>query len=296
MRRSALLSIAVLVASTAGAQAPAAPKLSVHWEELTGPDFPTAIARAQNTCLLPIGIMEKHGPHLPIGNDLLNVRYVSLNAAQQEYAVVFPEYYFGQIFEAKHEPGTVAYSPALQLQLLQETTDEMARNGCKKVIIVNGHGGNPNLLGFFAQSQLEKPHDYVVYVQGLSRSGPGEPAHKSPRAGDQHAGESETSVSMIARPDLVHLDRAKSESGADQARLKLPDGLYTGIWWYARFPNHYAGEGGVASRELGEFETKTWIDAIVKSIRAVKADQESQRLQNEFYERSKHPLDTPVHP
>jgi len=267
--------------------------LSVHWEELTGPDFINAIKRAQNTCLLPIGILEKHGPHLPIGNDLLNVRYAALHAAQQEYAVVFPEYFYGQIFEAKHQPGTIAYSRGLQLELLQETTDEMARNGCKKIIIVNGHGGNPNLLQFFAQSQLESPHDYVVYVQGLARSGPGEPKHKSDRAGDQHAGESETSMSMIARPDLVHLDRATQESGADLARLKLPDGLYTGIWWYSRFPNHYAGEGGVASRELGEFEAKTWIDAIVQSIKAVKADQESLRLQNEFYERSKHPLDTP---
>ena len=44
---------------------------------------------------------------------------------------------------------------------------------------------------------------------------------------------------------------------------------------------------------LGEFEAKTWINAIVQSIRAVKADKESLRLQNEFYERSKHPLDTP---
>ena len=294
MRKSSLLFIAGLVASTASAQTPAAPgRLSVHWEELTAADFRDAITRAQGTCLLPIGLMEKHGPHLPLGNDLLNVRYAALNAAQQEYAVVFPEYYFGQIFEAKHEPGTVAYSRGLQLQLLQETTDEMARNGCKKTIIVNGHGGNPNLLNFFAQSQLEAPHDYVVYVQGLARSGPGEPQHKSNRAGDQHAGESETSVSMIARPDLVHLDRAAKESGADQARLKLPDGLYTGIWWYARFPNHYAGEGAVASRELGEFEAKTWINAIVQSIRAVKADQESLRLQNEFYEKSKHPLTTP---
>jgi creatinine amidohydrolase len=297
MRRSSLLSLALLIASTAGAQTPAAPAgLSVHWEELTAADFKDAIARAQGTCLLPIGIMEKHGPHLPIGNDLINVRYVSLKAAQQEFAVVFPEYYFGQIFEAKHEPGTVAYSRGLQLQLLQETTDEMARNGCKKIIITNGHGGNPNLLNFFAQSQLELPHDYVVYVQGLARSGPGEPQHKSPRSGDQHAGESETSMSLIARPDLVHLDRAKQESGADQARVKLPDGLYTGIWWYAKFPNHYAGEGAVASRELGEFEAKSWINAIVASIRAVKADQESLRLQNEFYEKSKHPLATPPVP
>ena len=295
VRRSSLLTIAAFLASTASAQTPAAPsRLSVRWEELTAADFRNAITRAQGTCLLPFGIMEKHGPHLPLGNDLLIARYASLNAAQQEFAVVFPEYYFGQIFEAKHEPGTVAYSRGLQLQMLQETTDEMSRNGCKKIIIVNGHGGNNSLLPFFAQSQLEAPHDYVVYVQGITLSGPGEPKHKSNPGGDLHAGESETSMSMVARPDLVHLDRAAQESGTDQARLKaLPRGLYTGIWWYSRFPNHYAGEGAVASRELGEFEVKTWIDAIVQTIRAVKADQESLRLQNEFYDRSKHPLDTP---
>ena len=92
------------------------------------------------------------------------MRYASVNAARQEYALVFPEYYFGQIFEAQHEPGTIAYSTHLQLELLQETTDEMARNGCKKVIIVNGHGGNEHLLPFFAQAQLASPHDYIVYV------------------------------------------------------------------------------------------------------------------------------------
>ena len=273
-------------------QAPQA-KLSVHWAELSAGEFRDAIARAQGTCLLPFGIMEKHGPHLPLGNDLLNVRYVATNAAQQEYAVIFPEYYFGQIFEAKHEPGTVAYSRGLQLQLLQETTDEMARNGCKKVIIVNGHGGNNSLLPYFAQSQLESPHDYVVYTVGIMRTGEGGPKRKSDPAGDMHAGEGETSLSMVARPDLVHLDRATRESGADQARQKLPDGVYTGIWWYARFPNHYAGEGAAASKELGEFEAKNWINGLVEAIRAVKADSQSLRLQNEFYERSKKPLETP---
>src|SRR6267378_4248670 len=267
--------------------------LSVQWEELTSADFVKGIQQSQGTCLLPIGILEKHGLHLPLGNDLLNVRYVALNAAQQEYAVVFPEYYFGQIFEAKHQPGTVAYSARLQLELLQETSDEMARNGCKKIIIVNGHGGNNSLLPYFAQAQLETPHDYVVYVMGIMRSAQGEPKHKSDPATDMHAGESETSLSMIARPDLVHLDRAPQESGADQARLKLPVGLYTGIWWYARFPNHYAGEGAAASRELGEFEAKTWINGVVQAIRAVKADQESLRLQTQFYEQSKLPLQTP---
>ena len=202
-------------------------KLSVHWEELTGPDFLEAIRRSQGTCLLPFGILEKHGPHMPIGSDMLNARYAALQAAEQQYAVVFPEYYFGQISEARHEPGTIAYGRDLQLALLQATTDEMARNGCKKILIVNGHGGNASLLPYFAQTQLDKPHDYVVFLFDQRTPATGGPKKKT--SIDAHAGESETSKMMIVRPDLLHQDRATSESGADQHRLNLPEGVYTGI-------------------------------------------------------------------
>src|SRR5271169_2435254 len=153
--------------------------LSVKWEELTAADFQQAVQKARSTCVLPFGIIEKHGPQLPLGTDLINVRYVAEHAAQQEYSVVFPAYYFGQIFEARHEPGTVAYSARLQMDLLQETTDEMGRNGCKKILIANGHGGNNNLLPFFAQSQMASPHDYVVYVFLRSDFPPGRPALKT---------------------------------------------------------------------------------------------------------------------
>jgi creatinine amidohydrolase len=265
-------------------------KLSAHWEELTGADFVEAIKRSQGTCVLPFGILEKHGPHLPLGTDLLDVRYAALHAAAKEYTVVFPEYYFGQIFEARHEPGTIAYSRDLQLALLQETTDEMARNGCKKVLIVNGHGGNGSLLPYFAQSQLAKPHDYVVYV--YSRSTPPSGGPKKKTSIDEHAGESETSKMMISHPDLVLGDRAATESGADQHRENLPDGVYTGIWWYARFPDHYAGDGSAASHELGEYQMNWWIDSIARAVAAIKADDVSLKLQNEFNEKSTHPLDT----
>lgn len=286
MRKALIVLIGLLVA-----QGQAQVKLSTHWEELTASDFREGIHQSGGTCLLPFGILEKHGPHLPLGTDLLDVRYAALQAAGQEYAVVFPEYYFGQIFEAQHEAGTVAYSSHLQLELLQETTDEMARNGCKKVIIVNGHGGNENLLPYVAQTQLEKPHDYVVYVLRIPEAPAGGPAKKS-NIVNWHAGEDETAKMLVARPDLVHMDRAASESGADQGRVKLPENLYTAIWWYARFPDHYSGDGSVATRERGDFEMKAWVDAIVTSIRAVKADQESLKLQNEFFEKAKHPLET----
>ena len=196
----------------------------------------------------------------------------------------------GRSRRRRHQPGTIAYSREVQLALLQETTDEMARNGCKKVIIVNGHGGNESLLPYFAQTQLDKVHDYIVYVFDRRSPETGGPPKKT--STDMHAGESETSKMMIARPDTVHIDRANSESGADQHRQTLPEDVYTGIWWYARFPNHYSGDGSAATEELGKFQMNWWIDAVIKTIRAVKADDISLKLQNEFYEKSKHPLDT----
>src|SRR4051812_35060088 len=138
-----------------------AQKLSPKWEELTAPDFLQALEAAKASCVLPFGIVEKHGPARPLGTDLINVRYVTLLAAADEYAIVFPEYFAGQIFEAKHQPGTIAYSAHLQLELLQETMAEMARNGCRKIMIVNGHGGNTALLQYFAQTQLATPKDYI---------------------------------------------------------------------------------------------------------------------------------------
>src|SRR5580698_10325143 len=266
MRKFVGAALLIVAISAWGQQKPA---LSTKWEELTGPDFISAIHQAQGVCLLPFGIIEKHGPHLRLGTDLINVRYAVEHGAQQEYAVIFPPYYFGQIAEARQQPGTVSYSMHMQLDLLQETTDEMARNGCKKLVFVNGHGGNESLLPFFAQSQLQIPHDYVVYVYWW-HAGDAAGRPKLHSHNDMHAGESETAHTMISRPDLVHLDRAGQESGADQNRDPLPPGVYTGIWWYAKFPNHYSGDGSVATRELGEYDMKDWVDSIVRVVKAIK--------------------------
>lgn len=106
-----------------------AQNLSSKWEELTAEDCVTALGRSANTCLLPFGILEKHGPSGPLGTDLIDVRQVTAKAVAREYALVFPEYYVGQIFEAQHQPGTIAYSTSLQLQMLKETV----RNGAQRM-------------------------------------------------------------------------------------------------------------------------------------------------------------------
>ena len=272
----------------------AAQGLSAKWEELTGPDFVVALQASRGTCALPFGIIEKHGPAGPLGTDLLNVRYTTAMAAKDEYTIIFPEYYFGQIFEARHQPGTIAYSSRLQLEMLQETVSEMARNGCQKIIIVNGHGGNNFLLQYFAQTQLDSSKEYMVYAVMSSSSAEGMPAAGRPsRPGvDGHAGEGEISSVMASRPELAHPERSSTQSGADQNRLELPAGVYTGIWWYAKFPNHYQGDSAGATAARGDAATRAAAVRIANAIRAIKADQSGPTLQKEFFEKATKPAST----
>ena len=288
-RRMWIVLLVVLCASSLSAQ-----RLSPKWEELTAADFVQALDQSKGSCALPFGIVEKHGPSGPLGTDLINVRYTTLLAAADEYTIVFPEYYFGQIFEAKHQPGTIAYSTHLQLELLQETVGEMARNGCRKIVIVNGHGGNTALVQYFAQTQLETAKDYIVYTLSALSSGQGLPAAAAPsRPGvDGHAGEGEISNVMASRPDLAHPERASTQSGADLNRLELPEGVYTGIWWYAKFPNHYQGDASHASASRGAATTQAGAARIANAIRAIKRDEIGPRLQKEFFEQTTKPTNT----
>ncbi|MFC1792778.1 creatininase family protein [Planctomycetota bacterium] len=278
----------------AGEKSASSSDLSVKWGELTAPDFIKAVEKSGGICLIPIGVFEKHGPHLPLRTDLIDVREIALRAAKKEYALVFPEYYFSQILEAKHQPGAIAYSPKLIWDILQETCDEISRNGIKKIILVNGHGGNNNFLPFFGLTQLEKPRDYCVVLFEPETSP--EVAEKVKKLRETktggHAGETETSTMLVSRPDLVRKDRANDQSGEDQARLKHIPTNFTGIFWYAQYPNHYAGDGSYAKPELGELLINSQAEQLVDLIKVLKKDDTIINLQNRFYKESKNPLKT----
>src|SRR3954470_21985169 len=146
-----------------------AQELHSRWDELTASEWPKALEKSNQTCILPIGILEKHGPHAPIGSDLIHVREWAARATKREYAVVFPDYFYGQINEARHQYGTFSLPRHLVLELLDSTCAEIGRNGFTKIVIVNGHGGNPELIRYFIQTQLERRRNYVVYFFEPSR-------------------------------------------------------------------------------------------------------------------------------
>ena len=248
----------------------------MFWEELNVNGFVDAVQKTKGVCIFPIGCLEKHGNHLPLGTDIYIARDIAARAAKLEEVMIFPSYPLGIVAEVKHKAGTIAISSQLQFQVLEAIFDEISRNGFTKIIIANGHGGNINFLSYFAQAMLEKKKDYTVYVYDawyllpeqekimLEKYGP------IPEGG--HADHTETSQIMAIHPELVHMELVNPDESRSLGRADWywQHGVYTGINWYASYPHQFAGDPTAASAELGEdvltFNAKN-MAVIVKNIK-----------------------------
>jgi len=262
----------------------------MRWEELTSDDFPQAAQASQGVCLLPLSVVERHAHHLPMATDTYIARDLCRRAAELEPALIFPDFIFTQIMEARHCPGTIALEPELILRLLDNVCQEIARNGLHKIVLVNAHGGNHGLIGLFLQMQFSSPRDYVVYVTYPPVLAEDDPAEVGDWSAGDHAGAQESAAVMAIRPDLVFADRIHADGeGEARGRLKaLTDvGTTTGIWWYADHPTHYAGDASPATAEQGERWLAARGKALARAIRAIKADDEALRLQREFFAASR---------
>jgi creatinine amidohydrolase len=260
----------------------------MRWEEVTGDQFPQAVAAAEGVCLLPLSCIERHAHHLPLGTDMYIARELCRRAAEFEPVLIFPDFVFTQILEARHYPGTIAVEPDLILRLLDNACREIARNGLTKIVLVNAHGGNDFLIHFFVQIQLASPRQYVVYVAEppLASEDKAVVEAQWQTVVDGHAGENETSAILAIRPDLVHQDQLRADGeGMPLNRLKaLRDlGVDVGIWWYADHPTHYCGDGTPATAEKGERWLAARARALARAVRAIKDDRETKRLQDEFF-------------
>ncbi|MBC7237219.1 MAG: creatininase family protein [Chloroflexi bacterium] len=259
----------------------------MRWEELTAPEFAEAV-RSTATCILAMGVLERHSDHLPLGTDVINAHTIACLAAEREPAVVFPPFYFGQIYEARCFPGAVTLRPTLLLDLLQGVLDEIGRNGFTKIVIYNGHGGNNHLLPFLAQCALWEERPYTVYLptMRLTPERQQEQARIIETAGG-HAGESETSMVLANRPDLVRLEAIPDIPGLPKGRMRHLPPTFSAVSWYADYPEHYAGDAHYASREKGLRLRELLVATLAEYIAAVKADTVAPALGREFHARAR---------
>lgn len=258
------------------------------WEELSAGSFEDCINKCGGVCVLPIGVLEKHGNHLPLGTDMYIATTVAKKAAENSPAVVFPYYFLGQIAEARHVKGTLAASHRLIMDALLEMCDEIHRNGFTKIIILNGHGGNEFFLPFFAQQFPGLNRPYAVYTRFVHCYDNEQikkiEAHCNGNKVGDHAGFSETSLMMHLRPELVHLEKQDVSESVSMERLKelRESGVFTAFDWYAEYPHHIACDPSKATAEYGKYIFDIICGNIVKVIDEVKADKMSPKLIEEF--------------
>jgi creatinine amidohydrolase len=263
----------------------------MQWEQMTAPDFARAVQET-GVCVIAMGVLERHSEHLPLGTDYLNGHKLACLATEKEPAVVFPPFYFGQIYEARCFPGALTIKPTLLIELIQGVFDEIGRNGFKKIIISNAHGGNNAMLPFLVQCSLWAEKPYTVYFHngslGAEREKQWNAVVETSHHG--HACECETSISLANHPELVKMGCVPAEHAGD-ARERLaaikPSG-FSAVNWYSDYPEHYAGDARTASAEKGRILRQLSVDALSEFIAAVKADQVAPTLQAEFFAREKH--------
>ena len=257
------------------------------WEELTGDEFAGAVKEVEGVCLLPLSVIERHAHHLPLGTDMYIGREMCRRGARLEKAIIFPDLIYTQILEAQHCIGTIAMDAEVILALVNNVIREIARNGLKKIILVNAHGGNNALMTFLTQIQLRAPSDTVLYAWNpvLLAEDTDAVAGLWESKVDGHAGEKETSAILAIRPDLVRSKALRADGeGMPLGRLTplREAGLTPGIWWYADHPTHYRGDGTPATAQKGERYLNAVGRALAHAIRLVKQDTVSAQLQAQF--------------
>ena len=185
---------------------------AVLWQELTSPEI-AALDRERTVIVLPVGSVEQHGNHMPLGTDTMLAVAVAEAAAGKAAAPsgVLPPPWYG--FSAHHMrfPGTVTLRPETMMALVEDIVASVVAHGFGGILIVNGHGGNGGVIDVLASKLGHRFYGSariacLTYFQlardeiaALRESEPG---------GMGHACEFETSLIMHLRPDLVHQERA----------------------------------------------------------------------------------------
>ncbi len=265
----------------------------MNWENLTADEFKNGVSACDKVCVIPIGVLERHGSHLPLGTDVFTGWQLANMAAEVSEVMVFPQYYFGQIPEATHEAGTLSIDLDLMVQLLDNVCKEIHRNGFNKIILFSAHGGN-TFWPFFLAKQLESRRDYMCYYYFALGDEPARQVMQqvAARTGGwgEHAGGDETAVALHLFPQLVQLDKALSEDKCHPltAHKNHFSGSHvrTPIDWYAGHPTHVDGYFGSVTPADGKLICDAIVSDFAATIKKIKTDNLSLPLMQEFYGRS----------
>jgi len=260
--------------------------MEMRWLYTTSENLIALRQAAANTCVIPMGCVEKHGLHLPLGTDIIQASNIVWRASQIEPVCVFPDFTFGDIGECTPNTpaGTISLPVETQMLLLEQLCKQITRNGFKKIIIYNGHGGNRPWLNTFVQRHsniyLINIHCDVMKriakakaLRGLTADDR-KLAEECRKVIDGHAGYSETAYVMATNPECVKMERLGVVSGRStelsrkyrEAGIQIRD-----EGWEMDFPNWIDSEEPIGCNErIGKAALRLEAERVAMQIRRIK--------------------------
>ena len=235
-----------------------------------------AIPNKENVVIVqPVGSIEQHGPHLPIIVDsaiavaVLGKALEKLDAAIPAYAL--PPLYYGKSNEHSDFPGTITLSAQTLIAVLTEIAESLYRSGFRKLVLLNAHGGQPQVMEIVAQDVHQKYQDFAVFPLF---------AWRVPHIAKElltakelllgiHAGDGETSLLLSILPQQVKMERAVAEypHGLPDDSLLSMDGKLPFAWVTQELSESgVLGDATVATREKGEQLLASLADGWVRVI------------------------------
>lgn len=250
--------------------------MTVLWGDMTWPEV-AAAAEQGRVALIPVGVTEQHGYHLPTKTDTFLAETVARLAAERvpELAVVVPPIAHGFVPHHMDFPGTITVRAPVFIDYCVDVCTSIVAHGFRKLLLVNGHGGNISPLDLVAKTVTLDTGAFCASISHFEL----EPVKQavaelkeSPLAGGMlHADEYETSLYLAADEPAVHMDRAVCEYEVPDSRYFWidqfgGDGRITAArWiqpWSAFTESGVAGDATVASREKGE----RWLEAAAAGL------------------------------
>lgn len=223
---------------------------------MTSEEF-AAIARSDPLVIVPVGALEEHGRHLPLGADMIQPVHVLDEVAKRTGAYLAPPIPYGVCTTTRPYPGTVSVSVDALKAFVRDVLADLVRNGVRRVMIVSGHAGREHMMALRAAAQevvdqgaglkatVLSDYDIIYASEGILPEG------------DGHAGAGETSRIMTARPDLV---KGKSPPGKNDtppyAVVDDPRKYWPGV----------TGDPSKASKGLGQKLDDLVIRELVKLV------------------------------
>ena len=274
--------------------------LQYKWENLTAGEFDEAIEKSGGLCIMPMGCLERHGDHLAVGCDSVKAHFVANAAAEKEYAVVFPTgFWVGDVYgihalsgdeldSPYKKRGYVAPSPRLLFDVMTELCLEIHRNGFRKILILNSHGGNTAFLNNFVRAMCFEKRDLAVMWTNSQNAQPDmvyDAILKDPDGypkltdeematlkhfaetgtGGGHGDIRETALCMGGDPGLVRPDKFEACPGQSLHKADyLTDlGVFHGQAWGTNFP---FALGGYPSTGCTENMGKAFIEFAARRV------------------------------